>query len=612
MPDVFISKARSTSATAQAAATALRSLGYSVWIDDELPAHRAYGKVIQEQVTAAKAVLVLWSSDAIESEWVLSEAERGRTARKLVQASLDGTRPPMPFDQIQCADLLGWRGTDLRVPGWRTVVSSIAELVGADQAANPTAVASASAPVAPNSVATNQRQRVLSAALIAFATVAAVSWYVVSRVPDRATSAKPSDSPPGAQVSNQAQAGDVPFADRPAIAVLPFENRSDDPKDAIFADGLPDDLIGRLSSWRAFPVIARGSSFHYRGNVDLKRVGSDLGARYVVQGSVQRSGDRIRISVQLVDTQSTKTLWSQTYDRAVADVFALQDEIGETVAVSLVADINRAEGERAQQRGIKNLDAWGAYELGMQHLIRRSPKDNADARGLFEQAQALEQAPALDPQSASVTAAVSITYSNDVFLGYTDSPDSSEAQALNLARSAVELDPGNSLAHAALAYALAVNGNPGSAIGSAERAVELNPSEPRGWATLALAQDLAGDPKAAVAAIERAIRLDPQSDSTTGYFDFLSMASFDAGEYAAGLEASRKVVATYPDYFWGYISLAGNAVQLGRIDEARAAIVEARRLQPNLSKAMIHRTLGVSRPDIDARWNAALSQAGLD
>src|SRR5262245_18546423 len=113
MSDVFISYARSTAATAQAAAKALRSLGYSVWIDDELPAHRAYGKVIQEQVTAAKTVLVLWSADAMESEWVLSEAERAREAHKLVQVAIDGSRPPMPFDQIQCADLRGWTEADL-------------------------------------------------------------------------------------------------------------------------------------------------------------------------------------------------------------------------------------------------------------------------------------------------------------------------------------------------------------------------------------------------------------------------------------------------------------------------------------------------------------------
>ena len=245
-----------------------------MWIDDELPAHRAYGKVLQEQVTAAKAVLVLWSTEAVDSEWVLSEAERAREARKLVQVAIDGARPPMPFDQIQCADLRGWTGGDLDAPGWRKVVASIAELVGKDRPADSTAVPSARAPVPPIAVAINRRQRILSAALIAFAAIAAATWYAVSRAPDRGITASPGDSTARAPVTGGADTAAVPFADRPAVAVLPFENRSEDPKHAIFADGLADDLITRLSSGRAFPCYcSRASSFRYRGDVDLKRVG---------------------------------------------------------------------------------------------------------------------------------------------------------------------------------------------------------------------------------------------------------------------------------------------------------------------------------------------------
>ena len=608
MSDVFISYARRSTATqAQAAAAALRSLGYSVWIDDELPAHRAYGKVIQEQVDAAKAVLVLWSTDAIDSEWVLSEAERAREARKLVQVAVDGARPPMPFDQIQCADLQGWTGANLDAPGWQKVVDSIAQLVGKDGTADPATVPSVPALMPPIAVASHRRQRILSAALIGFAVIAAATWYAVSRSPDRAMTANPSDATSSDRATGEAHAGVIPFAGRPAIAVPPFENRSDDPKHAIFADGLAEDLITRLSSWRAFPVIARGSSFHYRGDVDLERVASELNVRYVVQGSVQRAGDRIRISVQLVDTQSNKNLWSRTYDRKVADVFELQDEIGATVAASLVSDLTRAEGERAQQRDIKNLDAWSAYELGMERFTRMSsPKDAADVRRLFEQALALE------PQSASVMAALSGVYSSEVIYAWTDAPEASTAQALDLARRAVKLDPDNSMAHGALAFALAVESDFQRAIASAERAVELNPSAPNGWMALAWAKDLTGDSKGGIAAAEQAIRLDPQSNNTARYFDNLSMGAFYDGQYQVGLEAARKVVASYPDYAWGYIDLAGNAAMLGRIDEARAAIVEARRLQPNLSQAVIQQSTGGSRPEIDARWNAAMSQAGLD
>jgi adenylate cyclase len=321
---------------------------------------------------------------------------------------------------------------------------------------------------------------------------------------------------------------------------------------------------------------------------------------------VRRVDERIRISVQLVDTQSNKNLWSRTYDRKVADVFELQDEISSTLAASLMADLTRAEGERAQQRGIKNLDAWSAYELGMERLTRVTPKDAADARELFEQALVLE------PQSASATAALSGVYSLEVILAWTDSPKSNATKALDLAHRAVKLDQDNAAAHTALAYALTVAGDFQSAIASAERSVELNPSAPDGWWALAYAKELVGDLEGAVAAIEQSIRLDPQSNNTARYLDFLSMTDADRGQYEAGLAAARKVIASHPDYAWGYIDLAVNAFPLGRIDEARAAIVEARRLQPNLSRASIQKSLGSSRPDIDARRNVTLSQAGLD
>src|SRR5262249_36962363 len=142
------------------------------------------------------------------------------------------------------------------------------------------------------------------------------------------------------------------FAGRPAIAVLPFDNLSPDPAQAFFADGLAEDLITRLSAWRSFPVIARNSSFRYRGgNLDLKKVGLELGTRYLVEGSVRRVGDRIRVTAQLIDASSGEHVWADTYDREVKDVFALQDEISSTIAASIVGDLSRLEAQRARQRG---------------------------------------------------------------------------------------------------------------------------------------------------------------------------------------------------------------------------------------------------------------------
>ncbi len=225
------------------------------------------------------------------------------------------------------------------------------------------------------------------------------------------------------------------FANRPAIAVLPFENLSDGPKHAIFADGLAGDLITRLSAWRAFPVIGRGASFQYRGNVDIKRVARELNVRYVVQGSVQREGDRIRINAQLLDAQSGQTVWNQTFDRKVADLFDLQDEISMAIAAPLVGDLSRAEAHRAQSRGTRNVDAWSQYMLGEPLLDNPTPKGMVEARAFFERAVALE------PQFASAHAELSVAYAWGAVFDSASSPEHNLTLALESARRAVELDP---------------------------------------------------------------------------------------------------------------------------------------------------------------------------
>jgi len=602
--DVVISYDSADRAIAEKIAIGLEASGLSVWWDRHIQAGVRFNQEIDRQLAAARAVIVLWSIASKDSDWVHDEAQLARDTNRLIPVRIDSTLPPLGFRQVQSLDMHDWNG-DPNAAAFNALLSASRRHLGEGRPVNePT----------PQAIPLRRKlARAWYGAGLAAAVIAVLAFFVVqSRVSSRATTdvdrgrTNPSDTASSDRATSEVDAAVVPFADRPAIAVLPFENRSDDPKHAIFADGLADDLIARLSSWRAFPVIARGSSFRYRGNVDLKRVASELGVRYVVQGSVQRAGDRIRVSVQLVDAQSTKNLWSRTYDRTVADVFDLQDEIGATVAASLVADLNRAEGERAQQRGIKNLDAWGAYELAVQRLLQLSPKDNADARALAEQALALE------PQSASVTALLATTYSNEAFFAYTDSPASSVEQALHWAHRAVELDPDSPYAHVALAEALTASGDMQSAIVSAQRVIELNPSSPAGWSQLAWAEYLGGDPKAGIAAMEQAIRLDPQSDGTARYFELLSEAHFDEGQCEVGLEWARKLVAARPDFVWGYIDRVMNAVQLGRVDEARAALVEARRLQPNVSQAFVQEGFLVVRPEIDTRRNAALSRAGLD
>jgi adenylate cyclase len=396
------------------------------------------------------------------------------------------------------------------------------------------------------------------------------------------------------------------FGGRPAIAVLPFVNLSSDPEQAFFADGLAEDLITRLSTWRAFPVIARNSSFQYRGgDLDLKRVSAELGTRYLVEGSVRRAGNRIRITAQLIDATSGEHVWAKTYDREVADVFALQDEISATIAASLVGDLRRSEGERAHQRGTENLEAWHLYQLGLQHADRYTLEDFGKARRFFE--QAIE----LDPRFATALAQLAFSIESEILLGRDGEGEELVAAALSIARRAVELDALDPAAHAALGGAYFAAGDTKNGLDSGQRAVDLNPSMPEAWIWLSFGHLRAGNPEACISTSLRAQRLDPQG-SMVWIYDNLAAAYWEIGRYEEGLDAGQRLVAAQPTYFTGYAFTAMNAVGLGRLDEARAAITEGRRVRPDLSLALVQDYLGIPRPLVDARRNDALRAAGLD
>ena len=271
MADVFVSYARSTVGQAERIADELRALGYSVWRDDQLPAHRAFSDVIEERLRAAKAVIVVWSADAKQSHWVRAEADLAREAGTLVQLSIDGAIPPMPFSQIQCADMNGWSG-DPNAAGWRKVVSSVAALTGG----------------------------------------AAVEE-------------------PGARERAKA-----PRSDEPLLAVLPFDNVSSDRELSYFSDGVSDEIRETIARGADLKVIGRGSSFQFRGaEKAAAHVAAQVKATHVLDGSVQRSGQKLRITAELVDCATETAVWSSRFDRDLSDIFALQDEIASAVAQAL-------------------------------------------------------------------------------------------------------------------------------------------------------------------------------------------------------------------------------------------------------------------------------------
>lgn len=398
------------------------------------------------------------------------------------------------------------------------------------------------------------------------------------------------------------------FGGRPAIAVLPFENRSGDPEQEYFADGLAEDLITRLSLWRTFPVISRSSSFTYKGkDVGLKEVAAGLGVRYVVQGSVRKAGTRVRIAAQLVDTLTEQNAWAQTYDRELTDVFDVQDEISEAIAASLVADLQHAEYAHVQHRRPESLEAWGLYQRALARF-------NRFTRENFEQARALlERATELEPGFSTAWARLAEVGIWEVIHNWTDSPERTLELALTRARHAVDLDPRDAEAHIELSFALMTAGDGNAAIEEARRGLELNPSHIMAQLFHAYMWHMTGHPcKDSIELVHRAMRLSPRDPVEWLFYDVLASAYFNAGRFDEGLAASRRLIALWPEYYFGPLWCAMNAVGLGQLEVAQASIREARRLVPEVSVAMMRRVLGAMAPDVDRRMMGALQQAGLD
>jgi TolB-like protein/tetratricopeptide (TPR) repeat protein len=383
----------------------------------------------------------------------------------------------------------------------------------------------------------------------------------------------------------------------PAIAVLPFANRSSDPDDEYFADGLSEDLITALSSWKAFPVIARNSTFTYKGkDVRIREVGAELGVRYVLEGSVRRSGDRVRITAQLCDAETGLQLWAERIDRRVEDVFALQDEITERVVGSIQPELQMAELKRSTGKGTTDLNAWDYYIRGMTHLAREEAAESRRARELFERACEL------DPRYAEAWAQRAWTHIRDIDMRSTDDREGSLSQAYELSRHAIALDGGSAVAHLCLGSVYVWRGQLEQGLLQAQRSVTLNPS----YALAALAVgnrlDLLGDAERGIAQMERALALNPRDPARWHYMGFLSRAHGARGDHEAALRWAEQARALRPDDAEVCFRVLLCLANLDREDEARATRDDCERLEPGYMK----RRAAVWSPYRDEERNVAL------
>lgn len=369
------------------------------------------------------------------------------------------------------------------------------------------------------------------------------------------------------------------FGGRPAIAVLPFDNMSDDPEQVYFADGIADDILTRLSMWRWLPVIARNSSFAHRGkSVDLKRVGADLGARYILEGSVRKSGARVRVTCQLIDAETGHHLWAQRYEKVLEDIFSVQDEITDAIVTALEPAVGRAERVRASRKATIDLTAWDIYQRATWHYSQLTKESFAEAFRLCLLAGNS------DPEFSSPLALASTVLRIGLMFDWFE-PKAAGADCYKLSIEAKNRDPHEPLALAAYASVCPVFGKHDEAIQQAQLAIQLNPSFSTGHYCLGWVYMLDGNFELAISAMETSIRLSPQDIMLPQMFATLAQAYNLNKDYARAKEVAKLGIDAAQHYPMNYRSLAHAYAGLGQLDEGRESLRTFLTLVPGYSSA---------------------------
>jgi adenylate cyclase len=397
----------------------------------------------------------------------------------------------------------------------------------------------------------------------------------------------------------------LPLPDKPSVAVLPFTNMSSDADQEFFADGVAEDIITALSRYPSLFVIARNSSFTYKGRaVDMKQVGRELGVRYVLEGSLRKAGNHIRMTAQLIEGETGNHVWAERYDRDLADIFAVQDEITEAVTTAIAPAIANAEQQRAMRKPPDSLDAWAAYQRGLWHANRYTGADNATAAKYFQQAIDF------DPNFSGGYKGLAIVQQRAAFDFQTASPTIMKSVEA-LARRAVALDSSDAESHTILSQALRLRGDFTGALAEAERALSINPNLAEAHGVLGVALLFSGQPKEGVASLETSFKLDPYARSAPR-MNGVTMGLYFSREYEATIEAARRAIRLYPDYPHPYRWLAAALGQLGRTAEAKEALEIAARVVPGSFDTYVHHRVPWHRPEDHTHMLEGLRKAGWD
>ena len=395
-------------------------------------------------------------------------------------------------------------------------------------------------------------------------------------------------------------------SDKPSIAVLPFQNMSGDPEQEYFGDGIAEDIITALSKLRGFFVIARNSTFAYKGKVpNIRQVARELGVRYVLEGSVRKAGARLRVTGQLIDATSDNHIWAERYDRPMADIFAVQDEITASVVAAIEPQLYAAEGLRLQSKQPESLDAWGCVVRAMPYIWTWVAQNEDDGVNL------LHRAIKLDPSYARARSLLAWAFATRVVLGNMDF-ERGISDALVLAQRAIDLDPDDPWGHLAAGYVYSFSRRFGPAVEELNEALQRNPNFAFARMFLGCAYGYAGLADEGHRELEIATRLSPRDHTQAANLSIEGLCHFVAGRYIEAVIAERRAVQLRSNFGTAWRTLTAAAGLAGDLELARQGLAECRRLQPDVSLAWVEKYYPMIQIEDRTRYIEGLRRAGLE
>jgi TolB-like protein/tetratricopeptide (TPR) repeat protein len=410
---------------------------------------------------------------------------------------------------------------------------------------------------------------------------------------------------PAAKEDRNGKASSLALPDKPSIAVLPFTNMSGDADQDYFADGISEDLITGLARIRWLFVIARNSSFVYKQRaVDVKQVSRQLGVRYVLEGSVRRAGKHVRITAQLVDATTGAHHWAERYDREIGDIFAVQDEITRSVVATIEPRLLAAEGVRAFSRSPDDLGAWELVARAQTYVWRLTREDNEAAR------DALARAVAAYPDYARARSLLAFCLVFAAHNGWVNRDEGLKTGREHVLRAVAldELDPWGQIA---LGYSSMMERRTEESLAAFRRAVNLNPSSAAAHCYLSHGLAFAGQDVEAIAHGEEAMRLSPLDPETAMFIGGIAVAHYVSGRYAEAARFSEELVRLRPGFHGAQRLRCASLARVGRVEEARAVLVELRRAHPELTIAWIRASVPYQTPELMERFLDGMRKAGL-